>query len=77
MANTWILFWLVLAVFVVLICCVHLTNKTIGALIETNDMQTEYIARLQERLDKLNARVIDMDREIGKLIAWHEREGKK
>ena len=64
-------------IIVVLAVALHLINKAIGEIIETNNELTEQLCRMQQRLDRLNSRVIDMDREIGKLIAWHEREGKK
>ena len=64
-------------IIVVLAVALHLINKPIGEIIETNNELTEQLCRMQQRLDRLNSRVIDMDREIGKLIAWHEREGKK
>lgn len=64
-------------ILVVLAAALHLINKVIGGIIETNNELTEQLCRMQQRLDRLNARVIDMDRELGKLIAWREKEDKR
>ena len=64
-------------ILVVLAGALHFVNKTISEIIETNNEVTEQLCRMQQRLDRLNGRVVDMDRELGKLIAWHEMENKR
>ena len=75
MVDIWIT--IIIVVLAVLAAAVHLINKAIGGIIETNNELTEQLCRMQQRLDRVNSRVIDMDREIGKLIAWHEMENKR